>query len=111
MKKKELIEAIKAIITGLSVYDPRFFKVERDAIYMRYGKNDLQQFLVDLQKRSEFAERATKLGANIVTRADLRGKDLQLIIKAGIVCRDVGIGFVEERTATDADIKTMLVLV
>lgn len=78
MKKKELIEAIKTIITGLSVYGPRFFKVERDAIYMRYGKNDLHQFLADLQKRLEFAERATKLGANIVTRADLRGKPLKM---------------------------------
>lgn len=58
-----------------------------------------------------FAKRATDLGANIVPRTDLRGKDLQLIIKAGIVCRDVGIGFVEERPATDTDIKTMLVVI
>ena len=68
-------------------------------------------FLADLQSRVLFAKRATDLGANIVSRTELRDKDLQLIIKAGIVCRDVGIGFVEERPATDTDIKTMLVVI
>lgn len=111
MSKNELIEAIKAAINALSVYDARYYKVERDAIYRRSNKNQLQQFLADLQSRVLFAKRATDLGANIVSRTDLRGKDLQLIIKAGIVCRDVGIGFVEERPATDTDIKTMLVVI
>lgn len=111
MSKNELIQAIKTAVTALSVYDTRYYKVERDAIYMRANKNQLHQLLADLQNRVLFAKRATDLGANIVSRSDLRGKDLQLIIKAGIVCRDVGIGFVEERPATDTDIKTMLVII
>lgn len=111
MSKNELIQAIKTAVTALSVYDTRYYKVERDAIYMRANKNQLHQLLADLQNRVLFANRATNLGANIVSRSDLRGKDLQLIIKAGIVCRDVGIGFVEERPATDTDIKTMLVII
>jgi hypothetical protein len=111
MSKNELIQAIKTAVTALSVYDTRYYKVERDAIYMRANKNQLHQLLADLQNRVLFAKRATDLGANIVSRSNLRGKDLQLIIKAGIVCRDVGIGFVEERPATDTDIKTMLVII
>ena len=54
MSKNELIEAIKAAITALSVYDARYYKVERDAIYRRSNKNQLQQFLADLNFRFFF---------------------------------------------------------
>lgn len=111
MTKSDIIIQIKTAVTALSAYDPGYYKVERERFYMRATKEYLEKFLADLQRRLSFAERAKGLGANIVTRRDLRGKDLQQFIKAGVVVRDVGIGFVDEREPSEKDIKTMLVII
>lgn len=111
MKKSDILIQIQTAVTALSEYDPGYYKVERERFYMRATKEQLEKFLADLQRRLSFAERAKSLGATIVTRRDLRGKELQQFIKAGVVVRDVGIGLVEERTPSEQDIRAMLVVI
>lgn len=111
MKKKELIDEVKEILKGLASYDPEYYEIGNDRHYNKMRKDELVRYIQQLKDRLSFTQRAKGINAHIISRAQLKSIKTDLIVKSGVVCRNVGIGYVAERIATEQDIRSMYVIV